>query len=339
MAEWKVFLDSGFWKHRGRDRAGTEIPVGKSFLWNGALWHVPAVYLCRAGLVVDYCIEIEPERICRFIEKVETLGESADQLSHEEKEFLASQNPLNVKFLSNAVVNGVQLCRKSGCSLSWIPNNCLPKGRENAPEWQGVMEHYQLDPEKGWAIHRCTYLWNFRRKPVVKSLQISLEQPLRAVTGMKFKSEKGREFTLTHPVTGAEYILTVGEIESQKLDMQRVLQEKYEYPINYTMMSYTLVPELPPGEFYICDCLQSDMPKPRQAGGTDGASAIGIIGRADGPTSIFLVGKSDKQPQVHSACSALHFEPVDEVEWKAVFRVKVCEDITVGLIETCIGVD
>ena len=34
----------------------------------------------------------------------------------------------------------------------------------------------------------------------------------------------------------------------------------------------------------------------------------------------------------HAALSALHFEPVDEIEWKIIFREKLMEDIEVDII-------
>lgn len=49
-------------------------------------------------------------------------------------------------------------------------------------------------------------------------------------------------------------------------------------------------------------------------------SVIAIIGGADGPTTI-TVGVPD-QKSIHVACSALHFEPVDEdIEWRIEFSV------------------
>ena len=59
------------------------------------------------------------------------------------------------------------------------------------------------------------------------------------------------------------------------------------------------------------------------------AAAIGVIGGADGPTAVFVGAHT---PKLHAACSSLHFEPVGEVEWRAVFSEKLMEDIEVCLI-------
>lgn len=330
--EWKVYLDSGFWKHHGRDKAGDEIVIGKKFEWNSKLWHVPAVYVCKGGLVVDFCIEVESDRIKQFVEKLESMMTEEERLSPEQRELLESENPLNIVFISSVEVNGVQLQRKAGCSMSWIPESCRPEGTSNDTEWMSIMKHYALNPDKGWVIHRHTFHWDFKRKPVIKTLQVNMEQHPVPVPGIKFKSpKKGTKFIFTHPVTGIEHTVIIQSIEKQELDIQKLQSDEFEYPTHFTMMSYTLTPELPGREFSINDCLQSDSPQRKQQLNTNVASAIGIIGGADGPTAVFLTTKN-KEPQLRRVCSALHFEPVADVEWKMVFQVKLCEDISVDLI-------
>ena len=49
-------------------------------------------------------------------------------------------------------------------------------------------------------------------------------------------------------------------------------------------------------------------------------NSIGIIGGADGPTMVFAAGQPNAR--LHAACSSLHFEPTDEVQWRMVFREK-----------------
>lgn len=58
-------------------------------------------------------------------------------------------------------------------------------------------------------------------------------------------------------------------------------------------------------------------------------AAIGVIGGADGPTAVFVGAHT---PKLHAACSSLHFEPVEDVEWRAVFSEKLMEDKEVCLI-------
>ena len=65
-------------------KADDEITVNKSFIWGDMQWHVPAVYACEKGLVVDYCVEIDPEKIKSFFEKWESVAEHEECLTLEE---------------------------------------------------------------------------------------------------------------------------------------------------------------------------------------------------------------------------------------------------------------
>lgn len=51
--EWKVTYEGGFYPKRGRE--GKEIRIDKTFNWGKEIWHIPAVYLCSNGMVVDFC--------------------------------------------------------------------------------------------------------------------------------------------------------------------------------------------------------------------------------------------------------------------------------------------
>jgi hypothetical protein len=100
------------------------------------------------------------------------------------------------------------------------------------------------------------------------------------------------------------------------------------------MMSYTLSTDLPDQSFTITDCAPSDRPRqkhiePNAPQATGDVCCVGIIGSADGPTAIVHGGGS--QGKLRAVCSALHFEPAIDVEWRMVFYEKTRPDITVGL--------
>ena len=59
--EWKVYFNGNFWGHHGKDRAGIEIPLGKEFTWANHSWVIPAAYSCSKGLVMDFCMQVDPE--------------------------------------------------------------------------------------------------------------------------------------------------------------------------------------------------------------------------------------------------------------------------------------
>lgn len=68
--DWKVYFDSSFWGHHGRERAGREMSVQKWFSWAGRDWFVPAVYVCSKGIVVDFCMRTGGFRAARLYGKV-----------------------------------------------------------------------------------------------------------------------------------------------------------------------------------------------------------------------------------------------------------------------------
>ena len=85
--EWKVTYDGGFWDNCGR--AGKEIPVGKTFSWGDEVWYLPAVYACGKGLVVDFCVEVAPERVKAFIDKWD--------LEHENERHFSKDDILEIR--------------------------------------------------------------------------------------------------------------------------------------------------------------------------------------------------------------------------------------------------
>ncbi len=342
--EWKVYFANGFGSyHVGHDRPGKEIPVNKTFTWGGKVWHVPAVYSCGKGLVVDLCVEIGPAILRAFVEKWQR-REEGPPLTPEEQELQMIENPMNMDHDIRATVNGRELRRHSGTGSGWVPMSCRPQEEQGAydqQDWAPVwlMEHYELDPELGWMFLRDLFPWATLTKPKLKTLTLSLEQQPVSIPGPRFKvSKAGDTVPFAHPVTGETHILRVVEYEAQEVDLGRLPDDR-EYPNHYTAMSYVVEPELPRGSLTVRDCGQGDPPrlKPQEpvsevTGSVDGsvaACSVGIIGGADGPTVILL--SNGKTGQTRSVCSALRFAPLEEIEWRIVFHQKTVEDIEVDL--------
>lgn len=66
---WEVTFDGSFWGHPKGHRSGKEIPVNTQFDWAGRHWIIPSVYSCSKGLVVDFCMQVEPADILAFMDK------------------------------------------------------------------------------------------------------------------------------------------------------------------------------------------------------------------------------------------------------------------------------
>ncbi|MBQ9767411.1 MAG: hypothetical protein IJW37_04875 [Lachnospiraceae bacterium] len=331
--EWKVSFDGGFWNHQGKGKAGTEVLVGKEFIWNGAVWHIPAVYVCGKGLVVDSCVEVEPEKISAFFEKWVSSDGREVRLSEEDRERMMRENPLSIDVWIKAEMNGKEQRNRHGSGMCFVPEACFMEGMENSPEAEAVVEHYGLDKEKGWIFQRMSFPWVTKTKPTLRKLALELEQPPVAVPVLRFATpEVGESVSFVHPVTGDTHTLTVQSYERQELEKDRFPMEDYEFPSHYARMTYTLSPDLSDKDFSVRDVCRNDEPRRKPTKDGFGAASIGIIGGADGPTAVFFAA-SGAEIKTHAACSALHFEPAEAVEWQAVVRVKRCEDVKVELYE------
>ncbi len=336
-AEWKVYYGNGYWKsNTNRSHAGKELALNGKFVWGDEIWHIPSMYLCGKGFVIDYCVEIQPEKVKAFIDKwYPTLDES--HLSQEVRQQMENENPLEVDARSHFMLNGKIVRQKMGAGLSYVPDWCSPDGIENPKETLAIIEHYHLNPEKAWSFHRISCPWATVRKPKeIKSLSLRLERNPETIQGIRFRNPSvGDVITFTHPISGAEHKLTVLEYEQQDLSDKAFAHEEFDFPTHHTAMTYTVEPSLSGAVFSVRDCLENDEArrKPRKLRGLKATNdaCIGIIGGADGPTAV-IVSSKNRNNEIHAALSALHFEPTTDVEWKIEFREKMMEDIEIELI-------
>ncbi len=335
---WKVFFNDGFRDHHhGHDRAGKEIPCAKRFQWGENQWYIPAVYVCGAGLVADLCMRVSPDRIRAFMDRWQPWDDDPHRLGDEQRAQMEAESPFSFDFTATVQLGGKTLRQQHGYGASWIPAACLPEGVRNDPETRWVLEHYGLSPDDGWCIRRIAFPWETRRKPVLRSLRLTLAQTPVSFPGPCFTPPPpGGSVPLSHPVTGARHILTVQEQEAQVLDFPRLQDETYDYPTHYTTMVYTLSPDLPDRAFSLRDCARCDPPREKARSHSaflpeaTAGCAVGIIGGADGPTA--LIFSSGGQAKQHIACSAPRFHPPAEIRWRAVFHEKTVSDISVTLL-------
>lgn len=336
---WEVFFDGGYFgKRKNSGHPGKEIILNARFTWNDEIWHIPSVYIFAKGLVADFCVEIDPEREKKFIEKWEPSRIAEEHLTREQHRQIDNENPLNIEFRPHLTVNGKKLKPKSGTSTSWIPTSCLPSDVRNDKQSTHIIKHYGLDETRAWSFHRTTSLWTEAGEQTVKSLSLKLERKLIRIDGIRFKNPSvGDVITFPHPVFGTEHKLTVLEYEQQTLSSCAFTNPEYEFPTHHIAMTYILEPDIPNKNFQVRDRLDNDEPKLRQQNSYEPESScdactIGIIGGEDGPTAIILSDrKNDSKTVSHVALSALHFEPINDVEWKMVFSEKPTEDIEVDL--------
>ncbi len=329
--EWKVTYEGGFYPKRGR--AGKEIKLDKEFLWANEKWHVPAVYVCTKGMVVDFCIEVDVDLVKNFINRWNLYKEQSEAYGNEELEQIQDEHPLNIDFQSKICVNGNRISNRQGYAVYWIPENCMPDGLETETEAKGILEHYGYDLEKAWAVHRISYLWEDKKPRTVKTLELKLEREKVKIPGETFVApEVGCSFEFVNPVTETKHTITVREYEEREMDPTRFQNENMEWPTRYSIMAYTLFPEME--DFYIKDFCQGDSPRQKQINKhgsmTSSVGIIGLVASMKNGEEYYHPDGTLAKPRVTG--SSMYFEKPKKTEWKITFREKRVPDIEVQLI-------
>ena len=295
--KYKVFYQGSLYGHFGRDRAGKEIAVNKSFTWGGEEWLVPSVYFCGKGLVADMFKKVSVDSFREFIEKF-GLDENSDcdGFSDEQQAEIEAENPLNGDIFASIQFGGRKSDMEFSSSDCWNP--LFPDSGDAA---EALLDRYGLDKSFCWLAVRMSIPWRGRKPKKSDSLTLQLRAEKIPVPGVHFKANcPGDKTEFINPVTGKTHILTVMDIKRQSLAQFPHIGK--DEPKFFTLLRVDISPEISKDALLITDCAEGDRthkrPLPRNT------SAIGIIGGADGPTVIISEYESG-----HTACSSMHFEP------------------------------
>ena len=203
-------------------------------------------------------------------------------------------------------------------------------------ESKWFLEHYGLDLDSAWQIHKIKFFWPACSKMDIQKMSLTMKQHPVSISGTHFKTpDAGNCVVLTHPQTDKEYILHIDDIKQEIADFSRLRDQELEYPTCYSQMTFRIEPDMTRNQFRIVDCAQGEQPRRRVGAAlNDGSHAVsfGIIGGADGPTTIIMGQPRSEEPQKHIANSSLRFEHAKRIEWRIVFQEKPNEDYTVTLI-------
>lgn len=320
---WGVSFEGGF---RNNERnAGTEVVINYPFIWGDEKWTAASAYICDEGLVVDYSVEINQDRLNAFLDKWNFRKGGYENLSRIEQERLENEQPMNFGFRSRLACNGNILKSCSGSSVCWIPLSCHVDEFVHDFETKRFMKHYNLDENKAWVLWRCSYGWK-KKEEQIKNLEISFERERkRYAVGPIGSLKKGDSADIYNPVTGQKHTITVLEISNETCDESVFNNPKMEYPTHFKAMAYSIEPDTDGLCFAVQDAAESDPPRIKEQN-PDGpaAMAVSVIGRTGG-----LAGTGAKN--VKSAYSALHFDDEYETDWMPAFFIKEPDDIVVRI--------
>ena len=307
---WAVTFEGGFWGVHGTP--GKERSIGKTFFWAGDEWLVPAVYVCKEGVVLDIMKRVPVEKLFSFREKW-SLSRENDGSDWEEAQRIRAQaeNPFHEDIGARLTVNGRTLSQSHGYGLCW--DALYPEGNDR--EAKRVQAHYALDELSGWHVQRLCFPWDGKKERTIRELTFTLwENPFEAL-GQEFSPEQAGDSIMFHLPGGQRtYTLTALALHTEKIPY-------FEETLYTTELSYDIAPEVPDGSVTLRDIGEAIA----ISHGDFSGCAFGVIGGADGPVA-FAMGKD-------TVCSQLRRKKEQNVTWTLVFREKRKEDKTVLLLK------
>ena len=284
MKEWKVTFSPD------SQERGKEIPLDLYFLWGGRQWKLPSLYLFEKGVVLDFLLEAEQAELNTFIKKWDLLREVEHTYSELQREQIEQEHPLWMDFTPTLRLNSQALKYKGCTGRCWLPAACLGGTAMDDRSMQAVMEHYELDENKGWGFRRCRFLFAEEKCTDIQSMELSLSHAPRTVLGEILRSpEKGTALDFCHPISGQMHHLTVHEISAE------ALPEGYFQQLCYSVEPRTALT--------LRDIQPSDC----------GFAPILMLPKETGRSI---------------APSSLRKKPVTATDWQMVFPVKTAEDIS-----------
>lgn len=356
MSRLDVYDNGNNGSFRGGRRRGNKLtphPVNRTYFWEGQEIFVPAVYTGRTGAVLDVCVKIPSEDMTAFLQK----WHKELRLSlktQEEYEQMEADNPSCIDFGIEMCFDGEALMQSMRSTINWYPEEIFAAGNEDgkearsAGEWENdreaeqILDAYGCSRECCWHFARLSYRW--KEKPLLSPQRISLlfQDGMRDVTAAHFTTGRPSlaafgqstdrpdqsiesypsEIRIVHPATGQEHTLTLYACEQEKHDLSDIGAKGMVYPEYSRMLTYTIAPAIDRGLFDIRDCAQGDSPRPAGSRAKSGQS---------GAVAVFAAGRS-AVPGKRAAASSMHFEPVESVRWRIVFRIKQKTDMQVDFL-------
>ena len=243
---------------------------------------------------------------------------------------MMAENPLNLHARHEASINDIAMRPAGSMGITWVPD----QNWNVESKW--FLEHYRMDLNYAWQIHKIKYYWPACGKMDIQKMSLTMKQHPVSISGTHFKTpDAGNRVVLSHPQTDKEYILHIDEIKQETADFSRMHDQTMEYPSCYSQMTFRIEPDMSRNQFRIVDCTQSEQPRRREgATRNDGSHAVsfGVIGGASGPVLRQSSLVTASEVATHMVMSSLYFEHRKSIEWRIVFQETPNKDLTVSLI-------
>ena len=323
-----VYHGGNIWVKNKNETRLAALTVNQAFLWDKQDIFIPAVYVGKAGAVLDVCAKIPTEDMKVFLKKWDKDRRQSLKLP-EEYEQIEADNPSCREFTVAMSLDDTTLIHSMSSSIRWYPKEILLmentnpdseeewKNEKQADEW---MDAYGCDRNCCWYFERLSYNW--KDNPILspKKLSLAFQADFISITAGHFSTDgacDGKSIKTAHPVTGQEYTLTLHDCEQTWHSFAEIGAKGVSYPEYCQILSYDITPEIDRNLFDIRDCNQGDQPR------------IGNTQVESGASAIFLAGKS-ATPDKRMAASSLHFKPVSNVQWRIVFQIKPKNDLEIS---------
>lgn len=324
-----AYFGKNFWYDGKEGTPLNKIPVhrtaaGALLAWRSKNLCIPAIYVGQEGVVLDLCMRVPLSDISAFMDKWK--DRDYENMSDEELEQAESESPFGVDFNILLALDGIRLKTTFGCSTVW---NLLMQDTD--PETEALMEAYGCGREYGWVFLRNCFEWDGSAVLAPRKLDCVLVPRKQSVTAAYFATDasdgKGQErkVKLIHPLSGDTYTLTLRSCEGGQHEGDwGDIGEDLEYPSCYQAITYTVEPDISAEDLAVQDCAKGDPPRRKGAGSKEAGSSV--LASSVALVPMYAV-EDGEEPKVRSACSSLWFEPVDRVEWRAVFHIKKEKDL------------
>lgn len=336
-----IYHNQSIHEHSGRGTKLTPLPVKQTFFWEGQEIYIPAVYVGKAGVVLDVCAKISLDDMTGFLQKWDQCRRLSLK-TQEDFEQMEAENPAARDFTVKMSLDSIPLENNMSSSLYWYPPSIFQlleeesaddestsaQENKNSHNAETLMEAYGCDRDCLWRISRHSFNWNDRPILSPRNISLTLRADTFSITAEHFTTDSSlgypdkKTIKTLHPITGKEYTLTLHGCVQTKYDINGSAEDNLIYPQYLQELCYTISPKISRQFFDILDCAESEPARTRERDGNTCSS--------DGPTAVFLASKSASK-NFQTAVSSLHFSPVETVRWRIVFHIRPKEDMQITL--------